>query len=247
MTGIGKFFGLGSPKKKTAYGLNMRDLKNDLDEEDYKEVVRRVEKERVEEKEPDWGSMDEMTRRMTNYSQNEKKQMMEIRDLLKYVPTGGNQGSVQTQIARDFGVTPQYVRQIFFPNNPQRLFSARSENVKQLWISLVDIVNAKRELAEFIRDSVMDVLKGEHTKIRTHTKFFKYIRRRLKDDHGIYLYPADMEKEIKMPKGIPDDKKIPFTWEVTSPPIYHIRPESQQEAIEALEKKAKETNEKHEH
>lgn len=81
---------------------------------------------RVTETEPDEG--DELS-----FTRDEKYRLFKARDTLRNLPPTGKSGGVLQRVAAEVGSSRQYVHQVIFPKNPQKLFSSRNETYRKIW------------------------------------------------------------------------------------------------------------------
>lgn len=125
----------------------------------------RTELSRLTSDEEDWEGMSEDVRERIGFSRLEKQVFYSARQMLRWLPATGPNGSWQTEVAarvqaQGLKATKQYVSQVLFPRDARRLFASRTMAYKAIWTALASLVEERmREnpmLGEFVR--VLDQL-----------------------------------------------------------------------------------------
>lgn len=112
-----------------------------------------------------------------SYSIQEKEQMYAARQNLRFIPPVGKNGGVIQSIARELGVSRQYVHQIFYPKNPDKLFSGRASMQKRAWQLLAKKVEEHPMLPRY-KEVFENLLAGKTVEVTISKSKFQWIKRR---------------------------------------------------------------------
>ena len=131
---------------------------------------------RVESVEPDWNSMSHEEQVSVSYTTAEKAEMYRCRQDLRFLPPTGKNGGVIQAVARDLDLSRQYVHQVFFPKDPNKLFSGRATTQKRAWQCLVRRLKEHALLPKY--KSVFEtILSGRRVEVTIPVSKFKWIRK----------------------------------------------------------------------
>lgn len=162
-----------------------------------------IELSRVDAVDHDWNSMSDEQRRQLSYSTEEKRQMYSCRQDLRFIPPVGKNGGVMQSIANDLGLSRQYIHQVFYPKNPEKLFSGRAVLQKRAWQMLVKKIEEHPLLPKY-KKVFETLLSGQSVEVTISVAKFKWIRKK-----SIELIPGLRITE--------SDNTVPTTYTLSPP------------------------------
>lgn len=162
-----------------------------------------VELARVSKLEDDWNGMSTEEKIQVSYSPQEKSEMYSARQDLRYIPPVGKNGGIMQAIANELGVSRQYIHQVFYPKNPNKLFSGRSSLQKRAWQLLVDKIG-KHQLLPKYKKVFESVMAGVNVDVTISVAKFRWIKKK-----GSELVPG-----LKI---IESDRTVPTTYTLIPP------------------------------
>lgn len=160
---------------------------------------------RIKATEHDWNGTNEDQRRQVSYSVSEKAEMYSCRQDLRFIPPVGRNGGLMQAIANELGVSRQYIHQIFYPKNPEKLFSGRAILQKRAWQLLTKKVNEHQLLPKYKR-VFETLLSGSSVDVTISVSKFKWIRKK-----SIELIPGLRITET--------DDTVPTTYTLSPPKV----------------------------
>jgi hypothetical protein len=132
---------------------------------------------RVKAVEHDWNDMSEEQRLHLSYSVAEKEEMYSCRQDLRFIPPVGKNGGVMQSIANELGLSRQYIHQVFYPKNPEKLFSGRAIMQKRAWQLLVKKIREHQLLPKY-KKVFETLLVGNSVEVTISVSKFKWIRKK---------------------------------------------------------------------
>jgi len=133
---------------------------------------------RVSAVEPDWSDMSEEERASVSFTPSEKKEMYAARQDLRFIPPVGKNGGLIQSIANEInGVSRQYIHQVFYPKNPNKLFSGRSSTQKKAWQLLVQKVKSHPLLPKY-KQVFEGLMSGQTVNVTISVSKFRWIRKK---------------------------------------------------------------------
>ena len=162
-----------------------------------------IELSRISKLEDDWNGMPIDERTQVSYSPQEKSTMYSARQDLRYIPPVGKNGGVMQSIATELEVSRQYIHQVFYPKNPNKLFSGRSSLQKRAWQLLVDKIGRHQLLPKY-KTVFESIMAGKNVDVTISVSKFRWIRKK-----GSELVPS-----LKI---IESDKTVPTTYTLIPP------------------------------
>jgi hypothetical protein len=132
---------------------------------------------RVKSVEHDWNDMSEELRRQISYSISEKEEMYSCRQDLRFIPPVGKNGGVMQSIANELGLSRQYIHQVFYPKNPDKLFSGRAVLQKRAWQLLIKKIKEHQLLPKY-KKVFETLLSGNSVDVTISVSKFRWIRKK---------------------------------------------------------------------